>query len=356
LLGLPPPLTMLRTGESKPGNNPALKTTHAADSAVDVLSTAVKADTIPTATTDSALAKPLCAMPLFCESKQDRPPRQFQPWTVGCASTKGQIRPNNQDFAYAFVFGGYRVAIVADGMGGCPLGGRASRTAVLYAAKSIAFDLQRANDGQQIDLLKVCRHAFRDADRAIKTESARRGFQTTEIMRTTLLVAIATDSLVAYGYAGDGAGLVLKNGSAETFLMPHRAPDGSNAITVSLGPSRHGTPSFGTRALQPGDLVVLCTDGISDFTSPDGMSAAIAQCARAYNGDLQAAAEAYVKALEAERDDFGAICNDNITLGLIGTGVPAVYQSKPDSPTSALPEVVNAGTDCKADVRSASAA
>jgi hypothetical protein len=59
------------------------------------------------------------------------------PWTIGFATHPGLVRHRNEDTGAAFSVGEHRVAIVADGLGGMPLGAEASALAVRAAEESI---------------------------------------------------------------------------------------------------------------------------------------------------------------------------------------------------------------------------
>jgi len=103
----------------------------------------------------------------------------------------------------------------------------------------------------------------------------------------------------------------------EKFLFPQKAdPNIPNVLAVSLGPILEGEPASGAVPRYPGDLLLVCTDGVWDFAGPN-FPLAVAQTVVSQGGDLRSVVDSVVGKLANAKDPVGYICSDNLTLGLI---------------------------------------
>jgi len=243
-------------------------------------------------------------------------PQPAEPWAVACATIKGHVRVDNQDYGLCFSVGPYHVLLLADGCGGLPHGAKASYLAVVAAASSIIRSIGTTAD---IDTLMVARQALNDASNKLATRDAYSG---NDGLRTTLIIVIASDNKYAFAYIGDGGGVIVhKSGNAEKFLFAQKAmEDMANVLAASLGPDMEGTPALGCIPCYPGDLLICGTDGVFDYAGKS-FPIAVAQKVAAYDGNLQKAADTVLNDLADYKDQFGPVCSDNLTLGLVADSV-----------------------------------
>jgi serine/threonine protein phosphatase PrpC len=255
-------------------------------------------------------------------------------WGASLVSVKGNVRSDNQDCGVCFGIGACDVVILADGCGGCPHGQRASQLAVRNAAVSIIRSLGNGKKKCARDVEKAFDDATRNANHALLAEGEK--LNVTTIcggLRTTLILVVRTADTIHYCYIGDGGGYVIRSsGECEQFLAPQKAGNQSNVLAASLGPVIEGKFVYGKMDSRPGDLVVAGTDGIFDrFCDPSPQKDAelkrellkdILREAITSRGDLQLVTESICTELAGQRDSAGYICDDNITLALMGTGKP----------------------------------
>lgn len=194
---------------------------------------------------------------------------------VAGRSDVGRLRDSNEDAWFV----GRRVLVVADGLGGHAAGEVASQLAVEQLA---ALD-ERA-DSSWADAVDSARAALRDAvvagNRAIReaaaADPARAG------MGTTVTAAVVVDAQLCLAHVGDSRAYLLREGTlrqltedhshvaeliragqitpAQARTHPYRA-----VITRALGLEDDvavDTPA--PVALAPGDVVLLCSDGLTE--------------------------------------------------------------------------------------------
>ncbi|MDG4790624.1 protein phosphatase 2C domain-containing protein [Micromonospora sp. WMMD1102] len=204
-------------------------------------------------------------------------------------SDPGLVRPNNEDVAFA----GSRLVAVADGMGGAPAGEVASEIVIssLAPVERSAADVEPvAALLAAIDTATARIRAVTDADQA------------TEGMGSTVTAMLLAGRRLAVAHVGDSRGYLLRTGRLaqltrdDTFvqelvdqggLTPEEArrhPQRSLVTRVVQG----GPLEPATVALiaQPGDRLLLCSDGLSDVVDDDALAGTLAgfpdreECAR----------------------------------------------------------------------------
>ncbi|WP_232678304.1 PP2C family serine/threonine-protein phosphatase [Nocardioides sp. R-C-SC26] len=219
----------------------------------------------------------------------------------------GLVRANNEDSGFA----GPYLLIVADGVGGAAAGEVASSTATYVAAALSMLGPVRGTDplvllGSSIDL------AARQLRAGVEADPARAGMGTT-------LTAIATDGArCAIVQLGDSRAYLLRAGVLQQLTHDHtlvqalvdagrispeqaRVSQHRNIVMRSLGTRQEPDPDLAWLDLEPGDRLLLCSDGLSDLVE----DALIAH--RLASGDCQEAVEALVG------DALAAGGRDNIT-------------------------------------------
>ena len=265
------------------------------------------------------------ALAKACRSLAQGPEAPLGPWNVAVATTIGPVREQNQDWGLAFTIKDrsrnphrttVQALVIADGCGGLPHGQKAAETAVLAAAGSII----RSYSNPKPILSQSLEHI---ACRAMSAAASKLAVVGQELgvangLRSTLILVLGDTRSFAYCYIGDGGGAVIRHDSLVEFLKPQKG-DALNVLAASLGPTVEGEPISGTIKRRCGDLLVAGTDGVFDRVATSIYSDLL-RSAVEREGDLQGLAENVVHALSDVKDEAGFIFDDNLTIGLMGTG------------------------------------
>jgi protein phosphatase len=165
--------------------------------------------------------------------------------------------------------GGESLLLVADGMGGHPGGEVAS----LLAVRVLLNDLIHAANGG--NPLRRLEHAMRSSDREIHSAGARRGDLAS--MGTTLTAAWWIPPMLYFAHVGHSRLYLLRGGRLARLTKDHTVSAGmteagfeetkaagfEHVLTQALGGDHEGVdPEAGCRRLYPGDVLLLCTDGL----------------------------------------------------------------------------------------------
>ena len=217
-------------------------------------------------------------------------------------SHPGRRRRRNED---AFVVSPPLFA-VADGMGGAKAGEIASR----LAAAAV-----RDRERERVDVAELIRDANRRVFERARVDASASG------MGTTMTVALVEDDHVTIGHVGDSRAYRLRNGGLEQLTEDHSLV-AELVRSGKLSPEEaetHPQRSMITRALgtesdvdvdtfsidaRPGDIFLLCSDGLTTMVGEDRISDVVGQ----HRDDLDRAA----KQLIAEANRSGG--EDNVTV------------------------------------------
>lgn len=201
---------------------------------------------------------------------------------LGCLTDVGKVRDINQDcFATSVEHG---LFMVADGMGGHLAGEKAAQSAVEVITAMICEEGARNGDaiGQ---LRRAIQEANRQIVQASLQDASMRG------MGTTATVAVADGDNLYLGHVGDSrAYLIKQNKEIEQITEDHSVvaqllkagaitPQEAahhpyrNVITRCLGMQMDVEADTVTTTWQPGDSLLLCTDGLSGLVSDDELLA-----------------------------------------------------------------------------------
>ena len=199
----------------------------------------------------------------------------------GQASDFGKVRTNNEDAMGSFIPAsrkqarthGYLFA-VADGVGGMDLGEIASATAVSVVAKEFA----KAQAGAMLTsllprLIQQANAAVHDCTLAPEYRGKR--------MATTLVACALRYDQAVVSHVGDSRCYLVRGGVARQITQDHTmvneqrkmglitasemaTSESRHVLIRSLGPEMFVSPDTTAIALQAGDVLVLCTDGLHD--------------------------------------------------------------------------------------------
>jgi protein phosphatase len=194
----------------------------------------------------------------------------------------GLIRPQNED-SYLCE---HPLYAVADGLGGHAAGEVASALMVERLTE-LTFSDEVPPDAAQRELAEAVRDANRRIHRSAVEDPQHAG------MGTTVTAAVAVGDTLCFAHVGDSRGYLLRGGELSRITEDHTPVQRAvragviSAAEAQHHPSRHvlaqavgldvdvevDTPRVD---LQPGDRVVLCTDGMTDPIPDDDIPGLIA--------------------------------------------------------------------------------
>jgi PPM family protein phosphatase len=188
-------------------------------------------------------------------------------------SDKGCIRTNNED--YCLIEPDLGLYILADGMGGANAGERASRMAVETVAEAVLMAHHR--DSQV--LLAAVEEANRRVLEASQHDIALEG------MGTTLVAALETGEDLAIASVGDSRAYLMDDTGLraitddQTWVNEVGRPLGldeeslknhpmRHVLTMAIGASSPLTVNCYSIRLDPGAVVLICSDGLHGVVDP----------------------------------------------------------------------------------------
>jgi protein phosphatase len=205
---------------------------------------------------------------------RDRHAAEVPPRVFG-ATDIGRVRKQNQD-AFGFSPDG-SLLVVADGMGGYDFGDIASGHAVEavlgFMADRAAWETLLAESGPGAVLLQATHFAHEQLTAEAATDPLRRK------MGTTLLVAWLLGDTLHTCHVGDSRAYVLRGGGLHQLTRDHsvvevlvrtgqitagqaRFDPRRNQLTQAVGLSGIIGPTLNELALDPGNRLLLCSDGL----------------------------------------------------------------------------------------------
>lgn len=195
------------------------------------------------------------------------------------ASSIGRIRKSNQDFVKVFKNkSDTTLAIVCDGMGGHQGGDVASTMAVSHLGhnfESTDFtDTNSAHKWIEVQLKSENETILKTADR----------FPDLNRMGTTIVLAFAFKDTALIAHLGDSRAYIYADGHFTQLTEDHSLVNElvkmgqitkeqakhhpqKNIITQALGVSSTIDPEFRNVALNENDIILLCTDGLTNSLS-----------------------------------------------------------------------------------------
>jgi protein phosphatase len=199
----------------------------------------------------------------------------------------GRARSNNEDSVATEP--GVALAVLADGMGGYNAGEVASHMATSFIGAELGRWLREASDqASDADVRRAMEICVDNANRAI-FNAANSNVQYAG-MGTTLVVAVFRDTRLLLGHVGDSRCYRLRGGRLQQITRDHSllqeqidagliTPEqaafsaNKNLVTRAVGVEDTVLLETHQHEVAPGDLYLLCSDGLSDMVD----DAAIAQ-------------------------------------------------------------------------------
>jgi len=193
---------------------------------------------------------------------------------TGAATHVGKVRKRNEDCYLVRPESG--IWAVADGMGGHDAGHLASR-AVVDALRLI----EPANSAA--DLLRRCEDSLLRANMRVREIARQRGGG---IVGTTLAALLAYDGDYACVWSGDSRIYLVRSGQIVQLSRDHtevqelvaagvispqeaRTWAGRNVITRAIGAFDSPELEMEDGTLAPGDVFVICSDGLTNYVADD---------------------------------------------------------------------------------------
>jgi protein phosphatase len=241
---------------------------------------------------------------------------------IATATHPGMVRSHNEDSIAAD--GEMGLAVLADGMGGYNAGEVASGIAVALIPTEIRKALS-ASVAQELNGGEMERLIHDQATRANTTiyQAAQREPQYSG-MGTTLVVALWHDNRIAVGHIGDSRLYRLRDDTLEQITRDHsllqeqidsgmitkeqaRHAPNKNLVTRAVGIDPEVEPEVHTYSVQPGDIYLLCSDGLPDMVADEDIENTLASL----KANLPLAAEQLVQ----QANDNGG--RDNVSVILV---------------------------------------
>jgi PPM family protein phosphatase len=181
--------------------------------------------------------------------------------TAATATDVGHVRETNEDSAHV----GRSLYAVADGLGGHAAGEVASRIAVETVAELEGTVSGADPADRSAALADVIRRANRAVHDAARRDPARHG------MGTTLTAATVEQGALLLAHVGDSRAYLLRDGQARQLTTDHATGPFTLTRVVGLDPDVD-VDTYDPVPLQPGDLVLLCTDGLTAVVGDDELA------------------------------------------------------------------------------------
>lgn len=190
----------------------------------------------------------------------------------------GKTRAQNEDDVRVGMLTNGAFAVVCDGMGGANAGEVASQNGVQVISDSLCANY---SDDASSNAIKYLMHAaICDANTVIFNLANE--YAQFSGMGTTAVVAIMTRGMVHVCHVGDSRAYLIREDSIEQLTKDHSivqelidsgtlTPEAAkkhpqkNLITRCLGVRSYVETDYSEHAVSPGDLVLLCSDGLTSY-------------------------------------------------------------------------------------------
>ncbi len=200
----------------------------------------------------------------------------------------GLRRDHNEDAVASEIAAG--LVVLADGMGGYKAGEVASEIAVLTLASEMREGLQSLPAGETDAATGLLRESLLLRDAVNKANSSIYNVSQTQPqcagMGTTLVAAVFTDNRVCVGHIGDSRLYRLRREELMQLTEDHsllneqlksglitaeqaKVSNNKNLVTRALGVDPGVELELHEHDVEPGDIYLLCSDGLSDLVEDE---------------------------------------------------------------------------------------
>ncbi len=236
----------------------------------------------------------------------------------------GLIRSSNEDAIV--IKPEYGLAILADGMGGHNAGEVASNMAAAVIQQSLTARLQHVVSDTESDFSEYLQTWVCDAIILANTYVYEASHYEADCdgMGTTIVLALHYKDRLTIAHVGDSRAYRFRQGQLEQLTHDHswlqeqidaglispemaRLSSNRNLITRALGTAPYIEAELHDYRTQAGDIILLCSDGLSDML-PDQLMCNVLAC---YGHDLPAACK---KLIQLANDSGG---RDNVSVVLV---------------------------------------
>lgn len=215
-------------------------------------------------------------------------------WLAAGRSDAGRKREHNEDSILINDSGA--LWCVSDGMGGHEAGDVASQLITKTLGRLVA-------KGHLADAVDAVDASLQAVHRALFERGAGRG---SDIMGATVVVAVARDDLLALLWAGDSRAYLWRAGQCHPLTSDHTQAEqlialgaltreqaaghpGGHVVTRAIGAADELMADVEIIAAQPGDRVLLCSDGLGKHVADVELAALLAR------GSPQTATDALIE-------------------------------------------------------------
>lgn len=233
---------------------------------------------------------------------------------IAAITDLGLVRCNNEDFHICNETKG--IAVIADGVGGHDYGEVASKIAVESCYQYLTKEdyIEDTSDVEQTLLDSII---FAN-QQVISYKKDRPKYKK---MGTTLNCLYLRENKLSYAWIGDSRVYLVSTSDSTIRMLSEdhnlynelvrrgEIADSfkKNILTRMVGSNLYTQPEAGQYTLASGDIVLSCTDGLSDLVSDNLLLAAVIECAGNFEQILK-------KLIELAKGQGG---RDNITVALI---------------------------------------
>jgi protein phosphatase len=245
---------------------------------------------------------------------------------VACLTDSGKVRAHNEDSVSQRAESG--VLVLADGMGGYNAGEVASALATELVAEGLHRERIGLPEGREPSA-SVASAWISAQVRAANRAILQRAEQDASCagMGATLVLALFHGRSVSIGHVGDSRVYRYRRGQLEALTRDHslleeqirsgmltreqaRDSHNRNVVTRALGVEADVATEIGVFDVRPGDLYLLCSDGLTDMLDDETVARTLAEVQH----DLPLAASNLVQLA----NDCGGRDNISVILARIG--------------------------------------
>ena len=250
---------------------------------------------------------------------------------LGAATHTGYVRSSNEDGYFVSADDG--VFAIADGMGGHEQGEIASHLAI----NTVAAYRERLATAEASELANILYEAVQSANQSILTQSDEKDARAR--MGTTLIIGALFGDRLYFAHIGDSRLYLLRGNIFTQLTRDHSLVQSMvdrgeisqdeaaihplrHQITRVVGGDEHISPEIASQALEEGDQILLCTDGLTGVVEPAQIKRLLSE-----DGSAQEKADRLVQAA------LQAGGPDNITAVVIDYQQPRAIPEVSKTPT-----------------------